>query len=693
MRVMRIWIGIFILFFVGGDVCAKDGKNALSLFQQSCIKCHGKDGKVKGKVNLLKIRNTADLTADLEELQTLIEVLDTREMPPEKEPELKPEVRAAAMKELRELLHEAALAEQGFAPTPIRRMNRLQYNNTVQDLFGLKVSVFPLPEKMMRDRNGYFNNALKGKEKKMPETVTISSRPLGKSGLIEPRLAGVGPFPKDPRAEHGFDNRGDHLSLSPFLMEAFFKLSRRIVQSPNFDGRNVGIWKSFFVLPEGAQPKSVVRNRLRGFMTRAFRRPVSDDVLNRYTQHVHRQLNAGMDFTSAMKEAASAVLASPRFLYLYDQPTASEKIKPLDSYDLATRLSFFLWGSIPDEELLQLAENEKLAEPQVLKAQVNRMLADPKLKRFCDSFPSQWLQLDRIISSVPDKQKYSDFYYAAPDYRTTMDMMMEPLLLFETVLIENRSILEFIDSDYAYRSGRLRSWYGQKGAGKAGGPVTLQFTRQPVTDRRQGGVITTAAVMTMTSGPDETKPITRGAWIAGVIFNAPPEPPPANVPPLSEAKDSDKSLTLRERFAEHRENATCAGCHAKLDPLGFALENFDPVGRWRDGYENGHKVDASGVLFRKHKFNTVVEFKDAILSEKDRFTRAFAGHMLSFALGRGLAPSDVPALDQITEKTVASGYQLQTLIHEVVYSAPFVSRPRVKTASANPLKHGTKEPR
>jgi len=617
-------------------------------------------------------------------------VLDAREMPPEKEPELKPEVRQSAVKELRGLLATAALDEKGFAPTPIRRMNRLQYNNAVQDLFVLKVSVFPLPEKMMRDRNGYFAKALKSKENKMPESVTISSRPLGKSGLIEPRLAGVGPFPKDPRAEHGFDNRGDHLSLSPFLMEAFFKLSRRIVQSPNFDGRSVGIWKSFFAPPAGTQPKLLVRDRLRGFMTRAFRRPVSESALNRYTQHVHRQLDDGIGFTGAMKEAASAVLSSPRFLYLYDQPTADGQIKPLDGYDLASRVSFFLWGSIPDEELLQLAGSGKLSEPQVLKAQVDRMLADPKLKRFCDSFPSQWLQLDRIISSVPDKEKYPNFYYAAPDYRATMDMMMEPLLLFETVLIENRSILEFIDSNYAYRSGRLRSWYGQKDAGKAGGPVTLQFKRQPVTDRRQGGVITTAAVMTMTSGPDETKPITRGAWIAGVIFNAPPESPPANVPPLSEAKASEKNLTLRERFAEHRENATCAGCHAKLDPLGFALENFDPVGRWRDGYENGRPVDASGVLFRKHKFNNVVEFKDAILSEKDRFTRALSGHMLSYALGRSLVPTDAPALDQVTAKTIASGYRLHTLIHEVVQSAPFISRPKAKTASANARKTGKK---
>ncbi len=666
-----------------------DGDVALGMFQQRCIKCHGKDGKVKGKLNLLEIKTTAQLTEDLERLQAILEVLDAREMPPEKEPPLKPETRAAAVAELQKLLR-AATAGADFAPTPIRRMNRLQYNNAVQDLFGLKVSVFPLPEKMMRDRSGYFAKALGGK---MPNTVTVSSRPLGKSGLIEPRLAGVGPFPQDPRAEHGFDNRGDHLSLSPFLLESFFKLSRRIVQSPNFDGRTVGIWKEFFVAPANGKTKSAVRGRLQKLMTRAFRRPVPKALLNRYTQHVHRQIDSGMSFTDAMKEAASAVLSSPRFLYLYDRPTAAAKTVPLDGYDLASRLSFFLWGSIPDDVLLKLAGNGELAKPAVRAAQVNRMLASPKLKRFCDSFPSQWLQLDRIVSAVPDENQFKDFFYAAPNYRTTMDMMMEPLLLFETVLIENRSILEFIDSKYTYRSGRLRKWYGDKSVGKITGPVTLQFTRQPVTDRRQGGVITTAAVMTMTSGPHETKPITRGAWIAGVIFNAPPEPPPADVPPLEKPKAADKKLTMRERFAAHRERADCAGCHSKLDPLGFALENFDPVGRWRDGYENGRAVDASGVLFRKHSFKNVVEFKDAILAEKDRFTRAFAGHMLSYALGRGLTPTDAPALDRITAKTIADGYRLQTLIHEVVQSAPFINPPRTKTASANPPKNSIKKTR
>ncbi|MEE2942574.1 MAG: DUF1592 domain-containing protein, partial [Verrucomicrobiota bacterium] len=573
-------------------------------------------------------------------------------------------------------------ADSGYAPTPIRRMNRLQYNNAVKDLFELKVSVFPLPEKMMRDRSGYFAKALGGEVRKMPKTVTVSSRPLGKSGLIEPRLAGVGPFPQDPRAEHGFDNRGDHLSLSPILLEAFFKLSRRILESPNFDRLTVGIWGDFFLEPEEVEIKNAVRKRLRRFMTRAFRRPLDEALLNRYAQHVFRQIEAGMSFTGAMKEAASAVLSSPRFLYLYNQPAVTGKTESIDGYDLASRMSFFLWGSIPDDELLQLAGKGDLAKPTVLKEQVNRMLASPKLKRFCDSFPSQWLQLDRIVSAVPDEIKYKDFFFAAPNYRTTMDMMIEPLLLFETVLIENRSILEFIDSSYTYRSGRLRNWYGDVPTGKIGGPVTMQFTRQPVADRRQGGMITNAAVMTMTSGPEETKPITRGAWIAGVIFNAPPEPPPANVPPLGKSKLEEKNLTVRERFVAHRERTDCAGCHAKIDPLGFALENFDPVGRWRNSYENGRLVDVSGVLFRKHTFTNLVEFKDALLAEKDRFTRAFAGHMLSYALSRGLTPADSFVLDRITKKTIDGGYRLQTLINEVVQSPPFVGRSSSELVSA-----------
>ncbi len=628
---------------------------------------------MKGKLNLLELTTEAKLLSDPDRLESILVALEDGAMPPEGEPAPSAKTQAAMVASLDALLDKSLGAHKTYARTPLRRMNRFQYNNAVKDLFELKVEVYPLPEKMMRDRSGYFRPATG----KMPDKLTVSSRPLGKSGLIEPRLGGVAPFPQDLRAEHGYDNRGDHLSLSPFLMEIFLELSRSVLQSPTFNVKTCGIWPRFFAPPPAnADLTETVRERLRPFLTKAFRRPVEDDALERYVSHVTRSVSDETPFTDAMKQAASAAIASPRFLYLYERSSESDEAAVrIDDYELASRLSFLLWGSLPDEALLQAAEQGKLSAPATLESQVERMLSDPRLKRFCDSFPAQWLQLDRILSSIPDVAKYPDFYYAPPNYRTTMDMMMEPLLLFETVLLENRSILEFIDSDYSFRSPRLAKWYGEEVSGKLGGPVTMPFRRVPVTDRRQGGVITSAAVMTMTSGPAETKPITRGAWVAGVIFNDPPEPPPADVPPLEKASEEElATLTLRERFAAHRERADCAGCHAKLDPLGFALENYDPTGRWRDEYENGLKVDPSGTLFRKREFADVIGFKDAIMAEKDRFTRAFAAHLLTFALGRELNAADSPAVEEIARAGIRADYKLRAMLHAVTRSEPFHSK-------------------
>ena len=642
-----------------------------NLFSSHCIQCHGKDGKVKGKVDLLKYSTGADLRDDPELLQTVLDVIDFGEMPPEDEKQIPLQLRDSALSHLRTLLNESVGKDPVFATTRIRRMNRFQYANAVQDLLKLKVSVFPLPEKMMRDRSGYFNKAIKGG---MPDSLTVSSRPLGKSGLIEPRLSGVGPFPQDLRAEHGYDNQADHLSLSPLLMEAFFQLSRTIVTSSTFGPKTVGIWKDFFQAPPKEEDlKKVLAARLKPFLTLAFRRSVKKETLKRYLSHALGSLKKGATFEATMKDVVSAVLASPRFLYLYDS-LGAEQDALSEEVLLASRLSFFLWGSLPDEELLGLAQTGRLSDPKVLDGELDRMLSDPKLKRFCDSFPTQWLQLDRIISAVPDEKTYPDFYYAPPSYRTTMDMMMEPLLLFETVLLEDRPVLDFIDANYTYRSARLRKWLGEEPGGKIGGPVSMQFFRQPLSDRRQGGMITNSAVMTMTSGPHETKPITRGAWLAGVIFNSPPPPPPADVPPLPAVEKKDEGLTLRQRFSAHRERDDCAGCHEKLDPLGFALENFDPVGRWRADYENGVQVDSEGVLFRRHEFGGVVEFKDAILKEKERFVRALGGHLLTFALGRELTPADSPVLDEIAQKVSTEEYRMKALIKAVVQSEPFLGK-------------------
>ena len=638
-------------------------------FQQNCIKCHGEGEKIKGKLDLRTYSDHAAWLKDADKIEDIISVIEEGEMPPEEEPEIDEKTRADILEGLKKTLAEAIKSSQPSSQTPIRRMNRFQYANAVKDLLKLKVEVYPLPERMMRDRSNYF----KPETGKIPSKITVSSRPLGKSGLIEPRLSGVAPFPQDLRAEHGFDNRGDHLSLSPLLMESFLNLSRSIVLSDNFNRKNCGVWPSLFEEPkEKERTNEIIDERLDHFLTRAFRRPVDPATLNRYSSHTADLIKSGSTFLDAMKETVSAILASPRFLYLYDsEPKRANKFK---DYELATRLSFFLWGSIPDDVLIERAASGNLSNPDVLRAEVERMLLDGRLKRFCDSFPSQWLQLDRIISSVPDPKKYPDFYYAPPNYRTTMDMMMEPLLLFETILVEDRPITDLIDSDYSYRSKRLSKWYDSKVEGRLGGPVTMAFERVSINDRKEGGVITSAAVMTMTSGPEETKPITRGAWISGVIFNDPPEPPPADVPTL-ENDDSElaKQMTLRERFASHRENPDCAGCHKKLDPLGFALENFDAVGRWRDQYHNGREVDSSGILFRKHKFNDVVEFKDAIMSEKDRFTKALVSHLLSFSLGRKLSAFDSPAVDLVAKKVKESDYSLRVMIHEIVQSDPFLS--------------------
>jgi Protein of unknown function (DUF1588)/Protein of unknown function (DUF1585)/Protein of unknown function (DUF1592) len=323
-----------------------------------------------------------------------------------------------------------------------------------------------------------------------------------------------------------------------------------------------------------------------------------------------------------------------------------------------------------------------------LSEQVERMLHDKKLKRFCDSFPAQWLQLERIISSMPNPALFPDFYFLK--YRDSMHMMIEPLLLFETVLIENRPITQLVDSDFTYRSLLLREAYREeitpeeRKTGKNSQVTTLTFQRLPVTDRRYGGVITNAAVMTMTSSSNRTQPITRGAWLATVIFNDPPEPPPANVPPLDEEPPPDEeSLTLRERLALHRERADCRGCHEQIDPLGFALENYDPIGVWRDTYRNGQKIEVAGELFRKHAFGDVIQFKDAILAERDRFAEGFVGHLLSFALARKLDAADSVVVEQIAERAADDDYRMQTVIKQIVLSKPFRNKSNFSEVTNN----------
>ena len=637
------------------------------LFQESCQRCHGEKDKVKGKVNLLNINEESHLLNNPELIENIIYSIEDEEMPPEDEPQLTEPQRQQLLSSLNKLLQTSINSRITQPTTELHRMNRFQYNNAVQDLLGLKVDLFSLPEKMMRDY-GYFKPATG----KMPSSVKVGSRPLGKSQMIDrQRLGGVFAFPQDLRAEHGFDNRGDHLSLSPLLLESFLKLSQSIVNSKDFNKEKIGIWKSFFAAPDKDTYKVETEKRLQKFLTRAFRQPIDTKTLDNYVSYAQSHLATGKSFEESMKETLSAILASPRFFYYYYQGIENNQSTPLNDYELASRLALFLWGSIPDDTLLDLASKGILHDKAILKQQVQRMLNDYKLKRFCDSFASQWMQLERIISSTPDKKEFPDFYFAK--YRKSLYMMLEPLLVFETILIENRSILDFIDSDFTYQMDAMKDWYLKNPKGKLI-PTTPTFNRIELNDRRQGGIITTSAAMTMTSGISRSHPITRGAWLLTVIFNDPPPPPPADVPPLPEKFAIDDNQTLRERFSEHRSRSDCKSCHVKIDPLGFALENFDAVGKWRDTYPNGRKVDSYGVLNKKHKFTDIYEFKDAILKEKEAFLKGFSKHLLSFALGRECRAIDTPVIESIVQNTIKRDYKMKALIEEVILSDAFLNK-------------------
>jgi len=559
-------------------------------------------------------------------------------------------------------------------------MNRFQYNNAVVDLLKLDRDIFQLNERLLRHRSDYFKPATG----KMPSEVRVSSRPLSKDidNQRPEGFRGVAAFPQDKRAEHGFDNRADHLTMSPLLMESFLQLSQTIAESPDLNPKECRSWDELFApLKPDTAPISngdAIRGRLAKLLRRAFRRPVEAETLDRFSKFAEDQLTSGTSLEDTMRTVVGAVIGMPDFLYFYesldgsDSSRKSDSRQPVNDFELASRLARFFWSSIPDDTLLDLAETGKLSDPETLSTQIDRMLNDPRSYRFCDNFASQWLQLDRLITSIPDPQKFPYFYYDG--YRTSMHMMSEPLLLFETIYIEDRSIIDLLNPDFTWQNDMLRSNY----EGHSKGPNQLQvqvFKRVPLDNPRQGGVIANAAVMTMTSTPTRTQPITRGAWVNAVIFNDPPEPPPADVPPLPEVdKEELEKLTIRERLAMHRERADCAGCHDKIDPLGFALENFGPTGVWREQYDNGRQVDVSNVLFNQHEFKTFEDFKRLILQEKQRFIRGFVSHLLSYALGRELGPVDSPALDDMTSKAIAGQDQMRAVLKSVAMSEPFLHK-------------------
>ncbi len=407
-----------------------------------------------------------------------------------------------------------------------------------------------------------------------------------------------------------------------------------------------------------------VRTNLRPFVKRAFRRPVNDDELDGYVRLVEGRITAGDTFEQAMQQALTAVLVSPHFLFRIEtdrQPDNPADRHTLNEYELATRLSYFLWSSLPDDELFALAEKNELHRDDVLEAQVKRMLHDEKAQALVDNFAEQWLQLRVLNEITPDPEKFPQF---TPALRN--DMKEETKRLFAHIMHEDLSLLELLDAPYSFINERLAEHYGlPEVKGEEFQKVSLEGTVR-------AGLLTHGSVMTMTSNPDRTSPVKRGKWIMEVVLNTPPPPPPANVPEL-EATKAPEGSTLREQLQLHRSNASCASCHRVMDELGFGLENFDAIGRYRET-DGTHPLDTSGELPGGMQFRGPKELAVVLKQRELDFGRSVIEKMLTYALGRPVEYYDRCTQNTILEQTKANDFRFSSLVTAITRSEVFRMR-------------------
>ncbi len=398
---------------------------------------------------------------------------------------------------------------------------------------------------------------------------------------------------------------------------------------------------------------------------RAYRRPVTradtDPLLN-LTASAKRE---GDSFAEGIGLALQAMLVSPHFLFRIEAnsqpPALKEQPSLISQHSLASRLSYFLWSSMPDEELLRCADRGSLREPAVLERQVRRMLKDPRSRALVDNFGGQWLELRKLESAKPDRQRFPEF-----EEYLRMSMREETELFFDDIVRNDRSILSFIDADYTFLNERLARFY------QIPGVTGTEFRRVSLAGTERSGILTQASVLTVSSYATRTSPVLRGKWMLENILNAPPPPPPPGVANLDETK-AVSSASLRQQLEEHRKNTTCAACHARMDPLGFGLENFDAIGAWREN-EGKVPIDASGILPDGRAFKGPAELRAIVRADREAFAECLSEKMLTYGLGRGLERYDKPVVRKIARNVAASEYRFSRLVLEIVRSLPFQQR-------------------
>jgi len=413
---------------------------------------------------------------------------------------------------------------------------------------------------------------------------------------------------------------------------------------------------------EGKTPQQRTRDVLSGFLPRAWRRPVSPEETERVAKVADAAVQRGETWESGLRMALISIFSSPKFIFRMepDEQPENPEAHAVNEFQLASRLSYFLWATCPDDELLALAQKGQLTAN--LEAQVKRMLKDPRAETLTDNFAMQWLQLRRLAAVQPDEGKFKRFRSSVK-----ASMMTETQLFFKEIVREDRSILDLLDSDFTYIDRRLAEIYNLQ---PPGGFQRDEFKRVSLTGTPRGGLLTQPSILTVTSNPTRTSPVKRGKWILEQLLGDPPPPPPPNVPSLDDKNRKELSGSFRQKLEQHRANPACANCHAKMDTMGFAMENFNGIGQWRDKNEEGQPVEVGGKIDGL-ELKSLGDLKKLLGEKKDLFAHCLAEKMLIYALGRGLDYYDDRTVDRIQAETAKGGYKFSALVTAIVKSDPF----------------------
>lgn len=591
--------------------------DAQQLLKTYCVKCH--EGKsAVGGFRLEAVAAADSIRTEPRRWTSLSARVRNGEMPPKGSPSPGVEER----EQLAAWIHKALRAEACTAgpvagSSMMRRLNRDEYAATLRDLLDMHLDVAKM-------------------------------------------------LPADGAGGEGFDNAAETLFLSPLHSEKYLEAAKFAMDfaAKEYKSRV----KILVAAPgKGVTEAQAARRILENFLPKAFRRPVQEAEVAPYLTLFQAARKQGQPFEPAIFFALRGVLVSPMFLFRYEPPNLGTQARPLDQYSLASRISYFIWGSMPDELLFDVAAEGKLHEPAVVRQLIGRMLRNDRSFDFAKRFTEQWLRTRELTAEkAPDAKLFPTY---ADDEELRGDIRFQPVMFFRELMVRDMSVLNLIDSKYTIGTSNISKHFNLKLPLKQTATKQPQWVELPP-DSHRGGVLGMPAVLAVSSYPYRTSPVLRGAWVLDSILGTPPPPPPPNVPALEEVHDAKAPKSMRERLSQHRSNPVCASCHSKIDPLGFALENYDVIGRWRDE-EGGKKIDAAAELADGTKFDGPDQLRAALLERKDLFVRNLATKMLGYALGRGLTLKDSCAVDEIVAKLKENDYKAQTLIEAIVLSAPF----------------------